>query len=75
MIQDSHKKEKLILEWKQIRARYFNVIEEDTVRFEQEYAQHPLYDSVKKHLDKSFKEVNQIAKLEIDNFLESEAKG
>lgn len=62
-------KEKLIEEWKMLRVQFFNVLEEDMKRFEKLYNKHRFYDSVVNHFDKSFKEVNQIAEIEIDSFL------
>ena len=62
-------KEKLILQWKLIRSDYFNRLEEDMNKFEKIYSSHPLYDSVIKHFDKSFKQINQIANNEIERFL------
>ena len=66
---DHKKKEKLIIEWKQLRGNFFNLLQEDKQKFEKAYSHHPLYDSVIKHFDKSFMEVNQIAESEIDNLL------
>lgn len=62
-------KEQLIEEWKALRVQFFNVLEEDMKRFEKLYGDHRFYDSVVKHFDKSFKEVNQIAEVEIEKFL------
>jgi len=62
-------REKLIIEWKQIRGNFFNLLQEDEKKFKKAYENHPLYDSVMKHFDKSFMEVNQIAESEIDIFL------
>jgi len=67
-------KDQLIYEWKQIRANFFNLLREDEKKFEQNYDKHPLYHSVKKHFDKSFRDVNQIATKEIDIFLNSSEK-
>jgi len=66
---NTSKKEKLILEWKQIRGNFFNRFNEDKNKFKKAYEAHPLYPSVIKHFDKSFMEVNQIAELEIDILL------
>lgn len=62
-------KEKLIEEWKTLRIQFFNVLEEDTEKFQKLYGDHPLYSCVVKHFDKSFKEVNQVAEVEIEKFL------
>jgi len=62
-------KEKLIIEWKQLRANFFNLYKEDKNKFEKSYSKHPLYPSIIKHFDKSFTEVNQLAVSEIDIFL------
>ena len=62
-------KDQLVLEYKTIRARYFNVFEENMEKFNDAYKDHPLYTHVIKHLDKSFKEVNQIADDEISKYL------
>lgn len=67
---NTSKKEKLILEWKQIRGNFFNRFKEDKSKFKKAYGVHPLYPSVIKHFDKSFMEVNQIAESEIDILLE-----
>jgi len=67
---NTNKKEKLILEWKQIRGNFFNRFREDESKFKKAYGAHPLYPSVIKHFDKSFMEVNQIAELEIAILLE-----
>jgi len=65
-------KETLIIQWKQLRGNFFNLLGEDIVKFEKAYASHPLYDSVLKHFDKSFMEVNQIAESEIEIFLDTQ---
>ena len=62
-------KEQLISEWKLLRGRFFNLLNEDTKKFEKACKDHPFYESVVKHFDKSFMEVNQIAESEIDIFL------
>lgn len=64
-------KEKLINEWKLLRVKYFNIYEEDRIKFDKLCSHHPLYNSVVKHFDKSFKEVNQIAVQEIEEYLKS----
>lgn len=61
--------EQLIIEWKNLRVKYFNILNEDDAKFEKLHGSHPLYDSVTKHFDKDFKQVNQIAQNEIDIFL------
>lgn len=66
---NTNKKEKLILEWKQIRGNFFNKFREDKIKFKKAYGAHPLYPSVIKHFDKNFMEVNQIAESEIDSLL------
>jgi len=65
-------KEELIVEWKQLRGNFFNLFNEDRIKFEKNYSNHSLYSSVIKHFDKSFTEINQLAELEIDSFLEKE---
>ena len=62
-------KEKLILEWKQMRFNFFNLYKEDVSKFDKYYSTHPLYLSVYKHLDTSFRDINQIVELEIDIFI------
>ena len=62
-------KEQLISEWKLLRGRFFNLLGEDKKKFEKACKDHPFYESVVKHFDKSFMEVNQIAEAEIDLFL------
>ena len=62
-------KEELIIEWKNMRGNFFNLLKEDRKKFEKAYINHPLYNSVIKHFDKSFMEINQLADLEIDIFL------
>ena len=64
-------KEELLYEWKQIRANFFNLLREDEQKFENSYKNHPLFNSVKKHFDKSFREVNQLAESEIKTFLKN----
>ncbi|MEA3290385.1 MAG: hypothetical protein U9Q04_09435 [Campylobacterota bacterium] len=64
-------KNKLILQWKQLRGEFFNVFEEDIKKFEKKHGENPLYDSVVKHFDKSFREINQLAESEIDLFLQN----
>jgi len=61
--------EELITDWKNLRVKFFNVLEEDMEKFEKLYSEHPLFDSVVKHFDKSFREVNQVAESEIEHFL------
>lgn len=65
-------KEQLLQQYKELRMYYFNVFEEDKIKFEKRYKNHPLYSLVLKHLDKNFTEVNQIAQLEIDNYLNND---
>ena len=62
-------KEKLVIEWKQLRGNFFNLLDEDKKKFEKAYSHHPLYESVIKHFDKSFMQINQIADSEIDIFI------
>ena len=62
-------REQLISEWKLLRGRFFNLLQEDKKKFEKYCKNDPLYESVTKHFDKSFMEVNQIAESEIDIFL------
>lgn len=62
-------KDELIREWKLLRGKFFNILEEDFKKFEKEHGNHPLFDSVVKHFNSSFKEVNQIAESEINNYL------
>jgi hypothetical protein len=64
-------KEKLIDNWKRLRGSYFLKYEEDMERFKKYHSQDPLFESVLRNLDKSFKEINQIAKDEIDIYLEN----
>jgi hypothetical protein len=71
---NTNQKEKLITEWKQLRGKFFNLLNEDTKKFEKAHIKHPLYRSVVKHFDKSFMEVNQIAESEIDIFLKDTTK-
>lgn len=52
-----------------MRGSFYNLLGEDLQKFDKAYSTHPLYESVKKHFDKSFKEVNQIAQKEIELFL------
>jgi len=59
-------KEKLITEWKMLRGKFFNLLNEDKQKFEKACKDHPLYESVIRNFDKSFMEVNQIAEAEID---------
>jgi len=61
--------EQLLQQYKQMRMYYFNVIDEDMIKFDKHYKDHPLYNLVVKHFDKSFTQINQIAKKEIDNYL------
>ena len=67
---NKHKKEELIIQWKMLRGKYFNLFQEDTVKFKKRCSHHPLYKSVVENLDKKFTEVNQIAELEIDIYLQ-----
>lgn len=62
-------KENLIMEWKQIRGNFFNLLKEDKKEFEKAYKDHPFYNSVLKHLDKSFRDINQIAQSEVNIFV------
>jgi len=71
---NTNQKEKLIIEWKQLRGKFFNLLNEDTKKFEKAHIKHPLYGSVIRHFDKSFMEVNQIAESEIDIFLDKTIK-
>lgn len=64
-------KEKLILQWKRLRGSFFIKYEEDMPKFEKLHKDDPLYDSVIKHFDKDFKQINQIAQIEIEEFLKN----
>ncbi len=64
-------KEKLIDNWKRLRGSYFLKYEENIERFKKYHSQDPLFESVLRNLDKSFREINQIAEDEIDNYLEN----
>jgi len=70
---DKDKQEELIKEWKEIRANFFNLLDEDMLKFKKHYSSHPLYDSVVKHFDKSFRDINQIAINEIKEFLNNKS--
>jgi len=65
-------KEELIVEWKQMRGNFFNLLKEDKKEFEKAYKNHPFYNSVLQNFDKSFRDINQIAKTQIEIFLENE---
>jgi len=67
-------KDELVVQWKMLRGKYFNIFDEDKVKFKKKCSHDPLYESVVKHFDKSFMEVNQIAESEIDYFLNSMGK-
>jgi len=64
-------KEELIKEWMKMRFNFFNLYKEDISKFHKSYHNHPLFSSVQKHFDKSFRDINQIAELEIDKFIHS----
>jgi hypothetical protein len=66
---NSKTKDNLIIQWKQLRGKFFNVFDEDIKKFEKKHALDPLYNSVIKHLDKRFTDVNQIANSEIEKHL------
>jgi hypothetical protein len=61
--------ENLIAEWKKLRLQYFNIYNENMEKFEKRYGTHRFYDSVVKYLDKSFRDVNQIADQEVKKYL------
>ncbi|MEA2050923.1 MAG: pyruvate kinase [Campylobacterota bacterium] len=67
----SYEKEQLIHQWKMLRAKYFNLFEENQIRFKKHCSHHPLYHSVVKHFDKNFTQVNQIAQDEIENYIKN----
>lgn len=62
-------KDQLIVQWKQLRGNFFNVFDEDMKKFEKAHGSDPLYQSVIKHFDKSFTDINQIAQSEIAKYL------
>lgn len=64
-------KEELIFQWKMLRGKYFNIFGEDKVKFKKMCSHHPLYDSVSKHFDTDFTQVNQIAESEINSYLKN----
>ena len=64
-------KEQLLENWKRLRGSYFIKYEEDVERFKKYHSKDPLFESVFKHLDKSFREINQIAEDEIEWYLEN----
>lgn len=63
-------KETLIKEWKMLRAVYFGKLEENQTKFEKQYYNHPLYASVLANIDTSFRDINQIAEIEIQKILD-----
>ncbi|MDD2698335.1 MAG: hypothetical protein PHF17_06000 [Arcobacteraceae bacterium] len=67
-------KEQLIDNWKRLRGSYFIKYEEDAERFKRYHSQDPLFESVYRHLDKSFREINQIAQDEIEIYLKRDIK-
>ena len=67
-------KEELIIEWKQIRGNFFNLLKEDKKEFEKAYKDHPFYESVLRNFDKSFRDINQIAQQEVNLFMAIENK-
>ncbi len=69
-----NEKEQLIENWKRLRGAYFIKYEEDSERFKKYHSQDPLFESVYRHLDKSFREINQIAIDEIDIYLKRDIK-
>ena len=64
-------KEQLLENWKRLRGSYFIKYEENVERFKKYHSKDPLFESVFKHLDKSFREINQIAEDEIEWYLEN----
>jgi hypothetical protein len=64
-------REQLIENWKRLRGSYFIKYEEDAQRFKKYHSQDPLFESVYRHLDKSFREINQIAEDEIEIYLKN----
>lgn len=64
-------KDNLIAEWKRLRGEFFNILDEDIEKFRKKYSGHPLYNSIIKYLNTSFRDINQIAKSEIDKFLKN----
>jgi hypothetical protein len=69
-----NEKEQLIENWKRLRGVYFIKYEEDSERFKKYHSQDPLFESVYRHLDKSFREINQIAQDEIEIYLKRDIK-
>jgi len=67
---DNIQKDELIKQYKKMRMDYFNLFEEDIQKFDKHYKEHPLYEIVLKHFDKSFTQVNQLAIKEIEKLLE-----
>jgi hypothetical protein len=67
-------KEQLIDNWKRLRGSYFLKYEEDMERFKKYHSQDPLFESVLRNLDKSFREINQIAQDEIEIYLKRDIK-
>ncbi|MCV6606725.1 MAG: hypothetical protein OIF32_00805 [Campylobacterales bacterium] len=63
-------KTQLVKQWKELRSEFFNIFQEDRVKFDKKYSKHPLFSSVISHFDKSFRDVNQLADLEIEKFLQ-----
>jgi len=64
-------KVELVSQWKMLRFKYFNLFEEDKIKFKKRCSHHLLYDSVVKHFDKDFTQVNQIANTAIDEYLKN----
>lgn len=66
-----YSKEQLLYQWKMLRGKYFNIFNEDKVKFKKLCSHHPLYDSVVRNFDKDFTQINQIAESEIEKYLKS----
>lgn len=64
-------KNDLIEEFIKLRGYYFNACGEDLDKFNSEYKNHELHDSVVSSLNTSFRDVHQTALNEIEKFLAS----
>lgn len=61
----------LVQQYKQMRMYFFNICNEDMEKFEKKFLEHPLFEIVVKHFDKSFTQINQLAQKEITLYLNS----
>lgn len=70
----SHRSNHLVIEYKELRRKYFQDFNENRKEFAMKYRKHPLFTGVMRNLKSSFRDVEQIAEKEVKIYIEMQCK-